>query len=657
MKNTRLGSALLAVLFSMIVISTFVGIIYSVTNHNARITWRASNRLAAHAYADGVLESLYDQWRNAMITVTDSTDRSGGLSTSALAAKLSLPSNSNLPLPPNVTLVSWSVKASDPMLAPVSPDTNRPVPENGTNSSLRVRLYYVAQVTMTYAGPTGPSSTTVQRIFVRAGRNLFDNFFFGTQPITEFHPGAPMYVDGTVYVGGDLYTAHNDLHFLKDVTYIGSQTLNYKGTSTSDPLRDPRYNNAPTITNSGLSDNWDTNNPPHVGTEQKLLDTPRTSLDPRFLDDPTSNDNSPTNPDGTTADTNPNNDGYHEMIEEKVSGYSDPLQIDDPNSTSTSAASERLAANADYRIAVDASNNVSVYRGTGTTALNPATHPDAAAIIGAITTNTAIKDVRDGDNVRLVSVDVSKITGAGSVLQDTVGGGDGLLLYVKDTSVGSSVTTKVVDTVSGAKVQDVTSSRSRGVRLYNGSKLPANGLTVVSPNPVYIQGDYNSGRSVSGTSTTEPPSNTATSYTPPNDKPSPVVSGFGRAISAVVGDAVNILSNGWNDANSVNGNARNANNTTINTCIVAGNVPSTASSYSGGIENFIRFHENWSGDYLTIYGSLAQLYSSQQATRPWSAADYSPPNRRWYYDDKLQDSNPPGFHVARVYERGRWIAR
>ena len=231
--------------------------------------------------------------------------------------------------------------------------------------------------------------------------------------------------------------------------------------------------------------------------------------------------------------------------------------------------------------------------------------------------------------------------------------GDGLLVYVKDTSHGTSVSTSVVNSSTGAATA-VTSSRMRGVKLINGAALPTGGLSVVSPNPVYIQGDYNTGT----TGGTQPVSNTTTTYTPPVDTPSPVVTGYARQPAAVVGDAVNILSNAWNDANSLLGSSsRNATSTTVNTAIVAGNVPTTSSSYSGGIENFTRFHETWSGDYLTIYGSLALLYNSAQATRPWSGASYSPPNRRWYYDTLLQDSNPPGFSVARVYERGTWLHR
>ena len=74
-----------------------------------------------------------------------------------------------------------------------------------------------------------------------------------------------------------------------------------------------------------------------------------------------------------------------------------------------------------------------------------------------------------------------------------MGSNDGYLLYISDTSVGTSVKTNVVNSATGAIGVPVTSARSRGVKLVNGGTLPDAGLTIVSPNPVYIQGDYNTG--------------------------------------------------------------------------------------------------------------------------------------------------------------------
>ena len=432
--SLRAGSSLLAVLFFMVLTSLTVAMIFEVTDSHVVATNRTMNRAVAVAYADGVLESLFDQWRNAMANVTNATDRSNGMSTSALASALSAPNSTTLPPPAGVSLTSWSVTAETPLLVTTTDPNGRPTLENGTSSSSRVRIYYRASVTVQYQSFTGKHTATVKRIFNRQGRNIFDNFFFGTQPNVEFQPGPDMYVNGSVYVGGNLYTAQNTIHFLSDVTYTGSQVLNYRPT-------DSRYGNtAPTIGtgSTGFAANWPTSDPPHVGSQQKLLDVPLSSLDPNFLDDPISND--------TDSDNNPNNDGYHEIVEQVTdTTKTDPLQLD-------SQDSERMPSNADYRIFVNSGNTLTIYAGASTTALS-STSAEYQAISNAVTTNTAMTDDREGDNVRMITVDVSKITSAANAgtIVDSVGNSDGFLLYVQDTSVGTSVSTNIVNSLTGLR--------------------------------------------------------------------------------------------------------------------------------------------------------------------------------------------------------------
>ncbi|MDQ3565798.1 MAG: hypothetical protein M3436_17400 [Pseudomonadota bacterium] len=639
MKRNSSGSSLVAVLFSIAMVSSLIGVIFTVTTTQNRTARRSVDRAAAISYGDAVLEHLYDQWRNAMVSVVDTTDRLEGLSTDKLNASMSAPTTTDLPPPQNLVLVDWAVRAASPMFAPMDSSDKRPQPENGTLSTLRIRLYYLATATVSFPGPANNNTVTVQRTFVRAGRNLFEDFLFGTQSKTELHPGAPMYVDGSVYIGGDMYTAHNDLHFMNDVTTTGTHTNNYRP-------NDSRNGTDPTIDDNGFDDNWDPSNPPRTGGDQRsLLDTPTGSLEQAFLDDDTSTH--------IDRDGNPDNNGYHEIIEPQVNAATDPLQLDP-------ATSERFANNADYRIEVttrkDGSGkwvtDLKIYEGASTVPLI-SSNEAYTAIQGALRLDTALYDKRAGDNVRAVTMDVEaiRVNYSNNKLSDTVGDGDGLVFYYQDKS-GSNIPAKIYDRAGTKPPTNVTSAKARGLKLTNGAKLPKDGFTVVSPHSVYVQGDYNTGSS----NPLSTPSNTASSYTPPLNKPSPVASGYTRIPSAVVGDAVNILSNAWNDANSpLARSSRVASNTTVNTAIVAGNVPtSLAKGYSGGVENFARFHENWSGKYYTIYGAIALLYASKDATNAWSNADYSPPNRRWYYDEMFKDNNPPGFRVARVYQRGLW---
>ena len=199
-----------------------------------------------------------------------------------------------------------------------------------------------------------------------------------------------------------------------------------------------------------------------------------------------------------------------------------------------------------------------------------------------------------------------------------------------------------------------TSGTKRAVRLANGAALPSAGVTVVSDNPVYIQGDFNTGR----TSTAEPGSNTGR-------LDQPEAGSYKRAPASVMADAITVLSNNWSDAASsldMSQTAKAAKNTTVNAALVAGNVPSDGTYYSGGAENYVRFLENWDGQTFTYYGSMLGLYASKYATGKWGLTDYyRPPQQNWYFDPKLtvdSQGNPvsvPGYVSTVSYlQQQRW---
>ena len=124
----------------------------------------------------------------------------------------------------------------------------------------------------------------------------------------------------------------------------------------------------------------------------------------------------------------------------------------------------------------------------------------------------------------------------------------------------------------------------------------------------------------------------------------------------MIADAVNILSNAWLDANSGAAlSSRIASNTTVNTAIVSGIVPSGSGFYSGGAENFPRFLEDWSSKTFTYYGSMVELYQSQQSVGYWGSANvYSPPIRQWYFDTGFYTYSPPGSLMIYSYVKGQW---
>ncbi len=213
--------------------------------------------------------------------------------------------------------------------------------------------------------------------------------------------------------------------------------------------------------------------------------------------------------------------------------------------------------------------------------------------------NETFWDAREGKNITVTTVDMDQLrtnTLATAALNSATEPG---VLYISE------------------------SSSNKGVRLFNGATLQAGGLTVASDNPVYVQGDYN------------------TANVP----------------AAVTGDAVTILSNNWDDANSSSDldNSRVAAPTTVNAAIMTGLVPSVGSQYSGGLENFPRFLEKWSGKTFTYNGSLVSLWQSEQATGNWQYGSpvYKAPIRDWSYGIDINNM-PPGTPFVRLIQKVGW---
>ncbi len=207
-------------------------------------------------------------------------------------------------------------------------------------------------------------------------------------------------------------------------------------------------------------------------------------------------------------------------------------------------------------------------------------------------------DQREGATVTVTNVNVEMLmenTSAMASLNDPPEGGDAGILYV--------------------------SSSSNAVRLTGGEDIPSTGFTVATDRPLYIQGNYNLD----------------------NDP------------AAVVADAVTVLSGSWIDSHSTwNLDNRVASDTTVNTAIMGGNKNTTGSQYSGGVENFIRFLEKWSGRTLNYSGSLVCLWESAQATGNWSYGSYyTAPTRNWSYG--IDPSRlPPGTPRVRMLEEVSW---
>jgi hypothetical protein len=179
--------------------------------------------------------------------------------------------------------------------------------------------------------------------------------------------------------------------------------------------------------------------------------------------------------------------------------------------------------------------------------------------------------------------------------------------------------------------------------MFNGQQLPTNGLTVVTPQPMYVEGDYN-------TTTNGLVFSRGTLGDTTNTYP-----------AGLFADAVTILSSNWSDAynSSTTLASRAPVDTTINAATLEGIVPSNGLNYSGGVENFLRLLENWGGT-LTYNGSIVVMFPSQYATSPWQQTGhyYNAPTRNWGFDLNFNQSTglPPLTPQVKQTVRGSWSA-
>lgn len=173
-----------------------------------------------------------------------------------------------------------------------------------------------------------------------------------------------------------------------------------------------------------------------------------------------------------------------------------------------------------------------------------------------------------------------------------------------------------------------------GILLVHGQDLQHQGLTIATPNPLYVHDAFNVSPVQAGTT-------------------------LGTAPAALIADAITVLSPNWDNANSTGTlRQRLASNTTINAAIVTGIVPTGGGYYSGGMDNAIRLLENWTSRTLTFNGSLAVLFPSRTAVAPWGAsADvYIPPTRYLNFDTNFLDHAklPPNTPALRTLIRTKW---
>jgi hypothetical protein len=220
------------------------------------------------------------------------------------------------------------------------------------------------------------------------------------------------------------------------------------------------------------------------------------------------------------------------------------------------------------------------------------------------------------------------------------------------------------------------------------------GFTVGSENPVYILGNYNSNCPATG----------GVGCTPNNTTYDPTWSNSAAAepnhsAAAVIADAVTMLSNSWQDwgclttSVSCTATLQTTTGSMVNPInpgnAAVGNVPNRLGSTSyyrvavaagksiafsntpqnpefgfgtdGGVHNFLRFLEDWSGSntgngpqgqqQLWYKGSIVSLYWNAYATGSYKCCNlvYHPPDRQYTFDNlfSIPQNLPPGTPMFR----------
>jgi hypothetical protein len=607
------ASTMLIVLSVLATLSACVIASLNYTSVVSRNVMRSNAQRAATEIGDGAMDYAFAHWREICRQQTNTQRPTADFASIPLPSQTLFPSvtgftasgGANPTSGTPYTVANFKVEAVDPQLNALASNTTAPPPSRGQNLGT-ASFYYLASADVSLPAFAGrPVAVKLRRVFEKKLESPWQYAIFYTDKL-EIHPSPPFTVTGWVHTNDKLYTAHNTLTFGSKVTYTDDWSIGFAPGDHSHDTETPQRPNQPA------------NLPPARDQAKQPFGLDSTRI-------------------FNTTDSNANNDSYRELVERPSSG-TDPI------------AEARYYNQADVRVLISNTNVVTIKNGDDNFIDASSTGNDLKlyqVFSGALSTNESLQDNREGAQMRIATLDMEKVykaltpTGSGGT-GELVGTGFNGIIYVSDTSGSSTV--------------------KRGIRLKKGAKMPSGGLTVASDNPVYIQGDYNTGRTTnsSGTVITETPSNTKNDGTGAN-----VVSGYTKQPCAVLGDAVMILSNAWQDSKSDDDvGSRVAAPTTINTAIVSGIVPSGlvssgANSYSGGAENFPRFMESWTTSKTFTYnGSMVELFLSKQNVGKWGSSNvYDPPRRQWAFDTLFYTSPPPGTLTLVSYNKERWFVQ
>ncbi|MDZ4816381.1 MAG: hypothetical protein SGI71_08970 [Verrucomicrobiota bacterium] len=616
--NNEQGSILIVAMTMVALMAALFGMVALSTRQTMSMASRANNQLELIYAAESAIEQNYAQLGRVLITNSQGFNPSVATLTSNINTSTA---------PTNYPQVTFNVNTIVPLGISGIPQ-NTATNMTGSVGAQEYRYMLITHASRNIAGTD--MKVKLQREIRYTIDPLYRFAIFYNNDM-ELHNGPTFNITGRVHSNGKFYNggANGAQNYWGSVASVGGTSASFMPNNA-----DGRSTISGGVTNStpgGVSNiTYGASQPYTTATEV-----------------PPGSDFQ-----ANSTNLNLNDDGPIELIQMPRDTFSNP----DPMGTN------RLYNQAALKVVVSSNNIPTIYvGGTNNVVLtNGSLYTYMTQTM--FTAGGKMSDFRQGStvsNVTTVDVNISGMINSSNsfVLGTSIPATN---YWPTNTTVPASLRgTAIPAALQGASLwngivwagYDDGKTQKRGVRLINGQKIPTGGMTMVTENSLYVIGDYNTGGSGSSV-----PSNVGSGSYVTNKS---TATGYTNQPSSVMADAVNLLSSRWisNGYNNVTAaGSRDAVNTTYNTAIITGNVRSTNGTYSGGIENLPRFLEDWSGGLRsTYYGSLVNLFASEQATNIWTSGVYSPPNRNWYFDTAFeQGSLPPGTPMVRSVKKSAW---
>jgi hypothetical protein len=607
--KTNSGSTLVVTIMLVAVMSTFVAVTFQFSQRTAISSHSLNTTESAEGIANGALELAFTSWRQ----ICRNNHPSGlvnGISVDATSGTTltyytppSTDAFANLMLPtaamfPNVTgfsatrsarnanevVSNYRVQGVDPLIT-LSSDTlaSGPVSSLGTSAAVTFSsttfnalglwgpksYYYLASADVTLPSRNGPVTTRVRQVFEKRLASPFQFALFFMDDL-EIQPttGSPLTVYGAVHTNGNLYTGTANLNFQSTVPAL----LNTSATAqVSGPEAINKYAGVSYGENWWIGfkpgDSFHSDTPQSPAISSGIAPTRGVKLQPYDMDSTA----------WDSSDSNPNNDGYHEIIETAVSPATNPDPLATKLYTSTAGTNGTNSVDSAYswnnlynitRRLRDAcglqiecnttAGTVTIKRRDGTTLTGSITqygpaalpigtlpyadcyalqsaykcyYPNNGAIPGnggAISLGDTIQDAREGGIVKLITVDCARIwdwnhnQGHGPHVAWT--SSDPIPIpYPADQYAHQLLNSPSVLQSDTIYITDTSANWAAGnrvaVRLKNCGRMAIN--TIVTDLPVYIQGDFNTGTITS--STRQPTNNLAWPASGSSPYPEPAV--------------------------------------------------------------------------------------------------------------------------------------